>query len=361
MKKIRNAVLSGALVGSLAFCAFPAHAQNVTVDGAPVALTLYDTVDGTDGVEKEVSYLSIYGEAGADMLLIHADDRDVYVNKDELVSALPDLDLTKFPSVDEMSALAAANSQDTIKSVQEYLIAQGYMDGTADGIFGAKSREALSTFQAHNGLNATGEVDMFTLLIINAVRNGLEEDIVVSAKPFSSPEEKFPEIASRTSEDLMPFLDGQWRYRFDVFEENGTIDPGISLGGFSVADKDIDRITGEVSLKVLITKAADNSFVLTPAVVVDTVGAYRPYLQEVILTGENTVHLNGASSTSSIEGIFLKENGYIPLTKEALELLDSGTIRIIRVHGKNNSYDMANLHFDKLKVKSFVEACETLI
>lgn len=51
----------------------------------------------------------------------------------------------------------------TAKDVQQRLINLGYLKGTADGIIGPRSIEALTMFQRLNGLDATGRVDDDTM------------------------------------------------------------------------------------------------------------------------------------------------------------------------------------------------------
>lgn len=50
-----------------------------------------------------------------------------------------------------------------LADVQRRLRAAGYSPGVVDGIWGARSREALTRFQADRGLPATGEPDALTL------------------------------------------------------------------------------------------------------------------------------------------------------------------------------------------------------
>lgn len=59
---------------------------------------------------------------------------------------------------------------DAITQIQKKLIRWGYLDGTADGIFGAETEEAVKYFQEQNGLTADGIVGSATLkaLGINA-------------------------------------------------------------------------------------------------------------------------------------------------------------------------------------------------
>ena len=67
---------------------------------------------------------------------------------------------------------------EAVKEVQEMLIAQGYLDGAADGVFGSRTEAAVLAFQKDNGLDATGIVGEATY---NALKgkpgeNGAEAD-----------------------------------------------------------------------------------------------------------------------------------------------------------------------------------------
>ena len=56
--------------------------------------------------------------------------------------------------------------RDTIRALQERLIATGHLDGKADGAFGPSSKRAVEAFQKEMGLPATGVPDQRTLLAV---------------------------------------------------------------------------------------------------------------------------------------------------------------------------------------------------
>lgn len=58
-----------------------------------------------------------------------------------------------------MALDAMAETVQSAREIQQRLIELNYMGGTADGIFGERSQKALRQFQAMNGLEATGELD----------------------------------------------------------------------------------------------------------------------------------------------------------------------------------------------------------
>ncbi|MEZ5776588.1 MAG: peptidoglycan-binding domain-containing protein [Hyphomicrobiaceae bacterium] len=55
--------------------------------------------------------------------------------------------------------LASDNEKDTIRAVQNELARRGYYAGTADGIFGPQSADAVLNYQQDAGLDPSGEVD----------------------------------------------------------------------------------------------------------------------------------------------------------------------------------------------------------
>ena len=50
------------------------------------------------------------------------------------------------------------SSGQEVRTIQEKLIRWGYLDGTADGIYGSKTEAAVKLFQKKNGLTADGIV-----------------------------------------------------------------------------------------------------------------------------------------------------------------------------------------------------------
>ncbi len=62
------------------------------------------------------------------------------------------------PETAEAAALKQGSSGTTVKTMQTKLINWGYLSGTADGVFGAKTKAAVVAFQRANGLPADGVV-----------------------------------------------------------------------------------------------------------------------------------------------------------------------------------------------------------
>ena len=62
-----------------------------------------------------------------------------------------------------MPETAGATDRETVRAAQQRLIDLGYLKGGADGIAGPKTHEAVRAFQAGSGMMATGELDEATL------------------------------------------------------------------------------------------------------------------------------------------------------------------------------------------------------
>lgn len=60
------------------------------------------------------------------------------------------------PDVAQAAVLKQGSRGDSVKTVQQKLIRWGYLKGSADGIFGAKTKTAVVAFQNKNGLTADG-------------------------------------------------------------------------------------------------------------------------------------------------------------------------------------------------------------
>ncbi len=68
---------------------------------------------------------------------------------------------TEFASAvaDEKAGKTKQYNSDTIKQVQEALNKSGHECGTADGIAGSKTKEAIKAYQSENSMEADGEID----------------------------------------------------------------------------------------------------------------------------------------------------------------------------------------------------------
>lgn len=70
------------------------------------------------------------------------------------------------------AVLEVGSSGTTVKQVQQKLIQWGYLTGTADGKYGAKTQAAVMAFQRKNGLTADGRVGAATAAAMGVTLSG---------------------------------------------------------------------------------------------------------------------------------------------------------------------------------------------
>lgn len=81
--------------------------------------------------------------------------------------------LTVFPpSVQAATALSVGSRGETVRQVQQKLINWGYLSGSADGVYGAKTEAAVRRFQSKNGLSVDGVVGPTTAAAIGVTLPG---------------------------------------------------------------------------------------------------------------------------------------------------------------------------------------------
>ena len=76
------------------------------------------------------------------------------------------------PAARAATVLDVGSSGDDVKKVQRKLIDWGYLDGTADGRYGAKTQAAVKAFQRKNGLSADGRVGARTAAAMGVTLSG---------------------------------------------------------------------------------------------------------------------------------------------------------------------------------------------
>lgn len=164
-------------------------------------------IDGSfgDGTEKAFMLfqaqagLYVDGLAGSDVEYLYADDAPKYVANDNSSDDNDDNDNSLQVSDREESDLAQTGTEseetevteeipttfangdyhEEVIKIQERLKELNYYTGTADGSFGSMTEEAISAFQAANGLSQTGIADEFTIAVLYslaAVENPVQEE-----------------------------------------------------------------------------------------------------------------------------------------------------------------------------------------
>ncbi len=88
------------------------------------------------------------------------------------------------PDVAQAAVLKQGSRGDSVKTVQQKLIRWGYLKGSADGIFGAKTKAAVIAFQKKNGLTADGIIGTRTAQALGISLSGTTSSS--SSSPASS-------------------------------------------------------------------------------------------------------------------------------------------------------------------------------
>ena len=76
------------------------------------------------------------------------------------------------PAARAATVLEVGSSGADVKKVQQKLIDWGYLNGTADGKYGEKTRAAVTAFQKKNGLSADGRVGAKTAAAMGVTLSG---------------------------------------------------------------------------------------------------------------------------------------------------------------------------------------------
>lgn len=347
MKKISfriRAFVSGLLIA--AGMATSASALEVKVTGDPCTLMVYSSqTDDATAQELSVSDFYLYGLLGADQAVVRIGDTIGFVDITELTSKLPEIPVGLLVDGTGLTDVNNGAQGDAAKAIQQKLTDLGYLTGTPDGMYGAGTAAAVKLFQEEHGLTGTGNADVYTQMALSMAANGVQDILETTYPTNLTPETKFAAIMDLTDADLSRYVGPEWQFTYDTFERFGFLDPQIIIGTYTDESSDINKISLTCSFKVVISENAKSGRLeITPCLVTESEGAYRPYLQSAILaSGGQAVQLTGGESKGGLNGVTMTETGYVPLTQEALTLLASGTLDSVRISGMNNSYDITNL------------------
>lgn len=94
--------------------------------------------------------------------------------------------LLALPVARAATVLEVGSSGADVKKVQQKLIDWGYLSGTADGKYGAKTQAAVKAFQRKNGLTADGRVGAKTAAAMGVTLSGGSGATAASASIISA-------------------------------------------------------------------------------------------------------------------------------------------------------------------------------
>ena len=343
---------------SAAVFSIPVNAMHINISGEPCPLTIY-AEPSAEAAASEVSLsdFELYGYIQGTFLAVKTGDSIGYVTENDLSAKLPDIELFRLPSGEGLTDINRGTNGDASAQIQQQLIQLSYLSGTADGMYGAGTADAVSRFQADHRLEQTGNADVYTQMLIQLQVNGLPDILETKYPTVYTVEEEFAAVLPRTDEDLSPFAGPEWKLTFDQYENSGTLDPGISLGGYRQDGAAIDQLSLEAFLQIVL--AADETtgrLILKPAVVTKSAGAYRPYVQSVTFSApEMALKTDGNTLTGELDGALLKETGYCYITPEQLALLAGGNVSEIRISGKNQDFDFSVEEAAREKISWFAQ------
>ncbi len=112
----------------------------------------YD-IAGQANLNALVGWLDQYCQANPGQTLV--------VAATSMTAALEPTKLSRSPSPTQ--ALTTAQSQETIRNVQQALKDRGYYKGGVDGLFGPGTSKAIEAFQRAEGLSVSGQPDAPTM------------------------------------------------------------------------------------------------------------------------------------------------------------------------------------------------------
>ena len=90
----------------------------------------------------------------------------------DLMSQVAEVEFESQTSSPTDSVLKIGDSGDEVKNIQQALINLGYLNGTADGIFGEGTESALKNFQSAQGLNPDGICGVQTKNLLHGISSG---------------------------------------------------------------------------------------------------------------------------------------------------------------------------------------------
>ena len=293
---------------------------------------------------KETDSVHLLGIlAGSYVPALFPDGEKGYLTIAEIERKIPSVSLADIPALDGWSDFGQGTNGEMTTLLQERLIAQGHLDGAADGLYGSGTAGAVGAFREASGMERTGSVDIYTWLLLEEKASG-QQPVEAPYPPVFKVEEKFKDIYENTVTDLTKFLDPKWTYAFDVFEGEGSIRENLLIGTLSAGDTELDRISMSAELFVYITRDPAGRITLAPALEVKTTGSYRPYFQTAALRSANQVSEESvAVSRGDLDGIDVQEDSIFLLSQEMVDVMlaseGSGEL-VLRLTGTVDEFDM---------------------
>lgn len=164
-KNAQSGTFMRVLFAALALCAIVAFSAGMTTLLQPPNLDMLaeptdsaPTADPTPSPEPTATPTpAVYAPFGAQYGYGGADLIPKTPTPDPAQSTpIPTVEPTPAPTAKAARTLKKGSTGEDVKKLQQALIDLGYLSDTADGTFGAKTQDAVTLFQAVNGLDADG-------------------------------------------------------------------------------------------------------------------------------------------------------------------------------------------------------------
>ena len=258
----------------------------------------------------------------------------------DVAPELPEALLNNLPETGELATLDETSRGEPVINLQNALKELGYLTGSADGVFGGKTTQAISDFQAAMGLAETGRADeMLQLLMFSE----LEAPQTVAA--VIDPVKQYAVLADKTDIDLNVLAESGMNFSYDDIAGVGEISDGTEIHANVSGSADIDKYEFTIEFAILTQDNEDGSIALEPAVKASCLCLRRPMMQELILkSGDKRCQLAFDAVKSELSGASSLESGVAYLDDEAVELLagaiDAGELKL-RIVGKYKSFDLS--------------------
>lgn len=330
MKKIITVILAGILVSVLSVNAI---AQPVsftkTVPLIPVTLA-----DGTKSAIQN-SQLQLLGRNEQGDYILFTNDGYATADAAVLSEMLGSEALQALPGISDFAPLPDYAQGQAVSVMQRALIQLGYMDGSPDGDFGGKTKQAVMAFQRDIGLEPNGAVDeLLQMLLLSTMQ---EPAYVTSTASFDA-------IRERTESNLQPIIDNGMKLEYDDITGTGWISSGEPLQVDASGEADIDRYYLSLQSGFSVQDEENGSVSVLPAFMIDCKCARRPVMQSITLkSGDVRSVLSVSPLKTSLDGVYTVEKAVIPLGEAELTLLktieDNGELKI-HIEGKYRSFDL---------------------
>ena len=176
----------------------------------------------------------------------------------DLMSQVAEVEFESQTSSPTDSVLKIGDSGDEVKNIQQALINLGYLNGTADGIFGEGTESALKNFQSAQGLNPDGICGVQTKNLLHGISSGSVKNSATSNNLNISGVLKFGDSGNSVKElqDMLIGL-GYMTEPADGVFGSGT---EVALKNFQMSQGlNPDGVCGEETFKLLNNPKATTS------------------------------------------------------------------------------------------------------